>query len=198
MNRVELTIKEGLFIPKPAVPRSEGCHVSQIIRSIENEVLKPGQRKPLEELTSDEKRRMGAYTTGGWAWEEVIREAVVKMYLANDSRFIPVGELEEDGIYGTPDWFDAEDWCVEEFKATWRSSRRLSNFDEEFWSWLAQIKAYCHMIGTLSAKLRVFFVNGDYRSSGPQVRMFHLEFDEEEVESNWQMILNYAREKGWI
>jgi hypothetical protein len=195
MDLIELRTDETVFRPK-GPGRSSGVHVSEIIRSIENEVTKPGKRRPYDSLTSDEKRRMGAYVTGGFAWEEVIREAVVAMHLASSDRFIPPGELELDGIHGTPDWFDTEDWCIEEFKATWRSSRRP--ITQDFWHWWVQIRAYCHMLGVRTARLRVFFVNGDYRNSGPQIKMWQATFTPEELIMNWAMLHQHAVEKGWL
>ena len=195
MDLIELRTDATIF--RPAGPhRSEGCHVSEIIRSIENDVTRPGKRKPISELTGEERRRMGAYVHGGFAWEEIIRRAVVEMYLASEDRFMSPGEFELDGIYGTPDWIDTEDWAIEEFKCTWRSSRRP--ITENFWAWWVQIKAYCRMAGVETARLRVFFVNGDYRESGPQIKMYQASFTDEELKDNWHMLLEHAREKGWV
>ena len=167
--------------------RATGLHVSDIIRHIENTITKPGKRPNISTLTEEERRRMGRYVEVGWMWEDVIRSAMVRTYYAGVTRFEDPGELESDGIYGNPDWFDTEDWCVEEFKATYRSSRRPISSD--FWSWFVQIKAYCHMTGTRHARLRVFFVNGDYRASGPQFKLWQLTFEHKEIESNWAMIV---------
>lgn len=191
-NLESLAVRQGGY-------RSPGpAHVSNVIRSIENAVLKPGQRRPYDELTKDEKRRMGNYTSGGWAWEEIIREGIVRAGggpLYGD-RFISPGELTLDGIHGTPDWLDAADWCLEEFKCTWRSSSRP--LDPDFWHWLVQIKAYCKMLTCQWARLRVFYVNGDYRESGPQYRPYRLEFTKLEIDDNWKMLTGHARSKGWI
>jgi hypothetical protein len=166
--------------------RASGLHVSDIIRHIENTITKPGKRPRVSDLSHEERRRMGRYTEVGWMWEEVIRSAMKRTYYSGIKRFEDVGELESDGIYGNPDWFDTEDWCVEEFKATYRSSRRPIGSD--FWSWFVQIKAYCHLTETRFARLRVFFVNGDYRESGPQFKLWQLSFEVKELESNWGML----------
>jgi hypothetical protein len=196
MNLVEMRTDEWEFTPKSE--RSSGVHVSEIIRSIENDVTKPGQRRKFEDLTMDEKRRMGAYVSGGFAWEEILRRAIVEMYIDSATRFISPGELECDGIFGTPDWLDTDDWVIEEFKCTWRSSRRTRNIEQDFWAWFVQIKAYCHMVQTTTARLRVFFVNGDYRNSGPQFKQWQIEFTPEELVMNWQMLHQHAQDKGWL
>ena len=176
--------------------RPSGVHVSDIIRDIENTVTKKGQRKGVAELTEDEKNRMGVYTSMGWAWELIIRPALRDVYFAGDDRFTVVGPVPCDGIIGTPDGFDCDDYCLEEFKATWRSSRR--DIVDDFWSWQVQMKAYCYMLGTQTARLRVFFVNGDYRESGPQIKMWEFLYDDEELRQNWTMLVNHAKGKGWL
>ena len=191
MKLIELQTDDALFEPQPLVRRSPGIHVSDVIRSIENAVTKPGQRKAFEDLTEAERRRMGAYIHGGFAWEEVIRRAVVDMYTGAQGRFISPGELCCDGLIGTPDWYDTEDDCIEEFKCTWRSSRR--DIESEFRSWWWQMMAYCYMADTKGARLRVFFVNGDYKDSGPQIKQWQAVFNDEELERNWRMLTQYAR-----
>lgn len=166
--------------------RAEGLHVSDIIRYIENTVTKPGKRPKVSDLTHEERRRMGRYVEVGWMWEEVIRNAMKRTYYSGVDRFEDPGEIESDGIYGNPDWFDTEDWMVEEFKATYRSSRRPIGRD--FWSWFVQIKAYCHLTDTRFARLRTFFVNGDYRESGPQFKLWQLSFEKSEVKLNWDLL----------
>lgn len=195
MQLIELRLEETAFVPV-GPPRSSGVHVSEIIRSIENEVTKKGKRKPQQELSEDERRRMGAYTSAGFAWEEIIRRHLVEMQITSNDRYSSPGEVERDGIFGTPDWFDIEDFCVEEFKCTWRSSRR--DISADFWSWWVQIKAYCWMLGVETARLRVFFVNGDYRESGPQIRQWQASFDEAELKANWKMLVQHAKEKKWL
>lgn len=169
--------------------RSPGAHVSELIRQISNSVLMKGQRKHMEELSPSEKSRMGVYVAMGWAWEAIVREALVRPLYGTslEGKFMSPGELTLDGISGTPDWLDSEEGVLEEFKATWRSSARP--LDPDFWSWLVQIKAYCKMLQTREARLRCFFVNGNYRESGPQVKYFQLTFGKQEISDNWDMLV---------
>lgn len=172
--------------------RSSGLHVSDIIRDIENRVTKPGKRPSIGDLLPEEKKRMGHYTSMGWMWEEIIREAMIRKALseADGDRYMRLGELELDGIAASPDLFDVQDFCVEEFKATWRSMRR--NLQTDFWSWLVQTKAYCKMTGTQWTRLSVFWVCGDYRGSGPVFKRYQIRYEEEEIERNWQMLIGHA------
>jgi hypothetical protein len=196
MHILELQVPVELFQPRTAEPRSTGLHVSHVIRDIDNKVINVGKRGPA--VTPAELARMGPYVLGGFAWEEIIRDALVRMYPAsNPDRFQPAGELKLDGLIGSPDWLDMEEWVLEEFKSTWKSSRGGVTPDR-FWSWFVQIQAYCKMLKVLRANLRVFFVNGDYRSSGPQVKMYRLEFEQAELDQNWEMLVKHAKEMGWL
>jgi len=184
---------ELFFPPRPnAAERSTGIHVSDVIRDISNRLIHKGQRRPMDDMSSAEIRRMGSYVHGGFAWEEIIRTAIVSMYREDTERFVIPGEFELGGIYGTPDWFDTVDWVLEEFKCTWKSSYQGVDTGR-FWEWFCQIKAYSWMMGVTKARLRVYFVNGDYRESGPQVKTFLLEFTDAELKQNWQMLETHAR-----
>lgn len=173
---------------------AKGTHVSEIIRDIQNKVTHKGKRKPFSELTQEEKRRMGSYTSMGWAFEKIIEAALREVFGAfflGRERYQKTGSLTLDGISGTPDWLDLQHWCVIEFKATWRSSRR--DLETDFAHWLWQIKAYCKLLAVTTAELYVFFVNGDYRESGPQLKGFALSFSQREIDENWSMLRNHAR-----
>ena len=180
---------------QPVAPRSSGVHVSDIIRDIDNTLLHKGQRQKYDELSPQERLRMGAHTSMGWAWEEIVREALRRIRPVIGG-VVPVGELTLDGVTGTPDGVYESEWAVDEFKATWRSSSRP--LDPDFWSWLVQIKAYCKMLQTGKAYLSVFWVCGDYRESGPFTQQFLLEFSRMEVDDNWAMLVNHAKAKGWL
>lgn len=189
----EIDVEAVARANSPSGPRTAGTHVSSLIRHLENTVMKPGQRKPYEELSREERRRMGNYTSMGWAFEDIVRRslrnALAGMY---GDVYMNPGEIEQDGIIGTPDDLNLEFMAVEELKATWRSSRR--NLETDFWSWMVQMKAYCFMLRLREARLRTFFVNGNYRESGPQFKQWHIEFTDKELEDNWKMLTNAKKE----
>ena len=171
-----------------------GVHVSEIIRDIQNKVTHKGKRKPYDQLSPEERRRMGNFTSMGWAFERVIEAALREVwgvYFSGSDRYEKTGSLLLEGLTGTPDWLDQKEWAVVEFKATWRSSRR--DLETDFGAWIWQIKAYCKLLATRSAQLYVFYVNGDYRESGPQLKAYSLSFSEREIEENWAMLKNHAR-----
>jgi hypothetical protein len=180
---------------EPAPKRSSGVHVSDIIRDIDNSIINVGQRQKFDQLTPAEKLRMGAHTSMGWAWEEVVTHALARVRPTMPGVVRP-GEFTLDGIHMTPDGVFEREWAVEEFKATWRSSNRP--LDPDFWSWLVQIKAYCLALQTQRAYLSVFWVCGDYRESGPFTQRFRLEFNDAEIRDNWTMLVSHAKSKGWL
>jgi hypothetical protein len=61
-----------------------------------------------------------------------------------------------------------------------------------------QIAAYLHGVGSTTAKLHVLFINGNYSydqsdpESGTMYKIFRLEFTEEEITTNWRMLMKHA------
>ncbi len=175
-------------------PRSPGVHVSEIWRNIESTLGK------YERGTTEEDKRRGlTYQLGGFLWEEVFAYAFVSIFGKSwPGSLVVHHEVERDGIVGSPDLLDTVEERVIDTKCTWKSSNKLDDLEKNFWSWLVQLKAYCAMTGWRRGRLVVYFVNGDYRESGPQVKQIDLEFSEQEVEETWQMLLAHARRRGWL
>ena len=176
MNIVEID-----FDPLPVLiprDRSDGLHVSQIIRDI----VYGG-----EELQD----KSNNYFIVGLAWE-----LAVELFHANNPDIERPGEFVVDGIILSPDAFNTRDWTVEEWKCTWRSSSKWK--PEDFQIWWMQVKAYCRALNTDRAILRALFVNGDWKKSGPAVKAWSAEFSRMELDENWEMIINHARWRGWI
>jgi hypothetical protein len=113
-------------------------------------------------------------------------------------RYIRPGECYVEGITGSPDLLDLEDMTVVDTKFTWKSSRKLDNLEKYFWSWTVQLKGYCRMVGSRTAELWVFCVNGDYKPPVPCIKRLRIEFSQQEIDENWDMIKNHARRRGWL
>lgn len=106
---------------------------------------------------------------------------------------------------------DFETHLMNEFKCTWKSSRVFGAMpvepkdataamsDKRFWMWITQIKGYLKMWSTRWARLHALFIRGDYSnwSSGPDYRVFNLEFSQWEIDENWDMIVAH-KELGVI
>lgn len=229
ITEVDFTLppaSSGLDFRKPA-RRSRGLHVSEIIRSLDNRVLNPGQRRPDLELSDEEMRRMGNYREGGFILELAVdallsgdlkeggslllrklvshffkHRMIARRKVALQGEIVIEVELpgkrKRTALYGTPDGLDVPNLVLEEYKCTWRSSNRLANIEIDFVTWFWQIKEYLFMLSLihgqhiLCARLFVFFINGDYRKSGPQIRQFNLSFSWHELQENHDMLMRRA------
>lgn len=175
--------------------RSSGMHVSGLVKAAYIEQFKktPG---PIEG------EQPFVRSTMGFIWERAL-EFAFKEYMQAERKFVIKGRtVELDGVIGSLDGINVKDGCVEEYKCTWRSMRKWSDDPEaEFWMWLAQVKAYCHMTNHTRVRFFIFWVNGDYSyktGRGPQVTTCEMEFTKEELEDNWRMLLahmNIAKEE---
>jgi len=165
--------------------RSEGLHLSHILESME---LSMGVKR-------DGKWDKNALYTAGFLWERVLKFVILKERY-DSGALNPVGELQLEGVYLTPDGVDiAEFWVHEEWKATYKSMR---HDPAEYYRYWWQIKAGCYALQTNLARLRVWFIMGDYRGSGPQWKSWDVEFTSRELKENWDSILNFAKKEKML
>lgn len=180
-------------------PRSAGQHQGNILRDLENRVLKPGERRPYDQLTPQEKQRMGNYVEMGFIWEVVV-ESVWKRRMF--SRRKPEGAIRQpelliNNVYRTLDAIMIPTYTVDEYKATWLSSNHPID-GPKFWAWHHQMMGNLFGVnatfGTKStqADLYVFYVNGDYRESGPQMKHFIFTFSKREIEESEAMKIRHG------
>lgn len=108
------------------------------------------------------------------------------------------------GIWCSPDNLDPDcqidgDLTVREFKLTWYSQKKECPHDAVYWPWLVQIKGYCYAVKTPYAVLTVMHVNGDYAPPTPMPPdNYGLIFTALELMENWAMLVNHAKQKGWL
>lgn len=173
--------------------RSEGLHLSTIISDI---------MKNLYPLRYGSNEIDVAKIELGLLWERYLEKALYEEDIRVNRRpIIRPGEFNLNGIACSPDGINTEDWAIEEYKCTWKSSPADPNDidSEKFMPWWIQIKGYCKVIRTRKARLRVFFVNGDYKETrGVHYRVWETEFNDREIEENWAMLVNHAKAKKWI
>jgi hypothetical protein len=213
----------------PMLDRSKGVHISDIIHRLSVAAGRYRARTAVEakgEFSDDVRLRMEL--------ECALEHAIVARFAAQyPDRFVQPGELEDDGLYGTPDLLDVETLTVDEVKLTWMSSREPDSErgdSEKLWGYWVQVMAYCRMLRTRLGRLRVVFVNGNYRysemscamcgvawdseagdseaarargacsecsgtvmtSGAPQYRVWEREFTQQELDTNWRMLLSGA------
>jgi hypothetical protein len=176
--------------------RSGGLHLTPIIRAIEQVI------RPRDEWCTDEE--LSFFGAGGFMWERVFSEAFRDSVASGN--LIRPGEIELDGITGSPDLLDLSDGVVGvETKLTWKSSRKLDtsskpaileSLDKHFWAHKIQCLSYAKMLGINIYRLHYFFVAGDWRPPVPCVKAIQMEFSDRELDGNWGMITRFARDHG--
>lgn len=169
------------------VRSSATLHLSQIYHDLEESA---SPREPMDE------QQMNLYRAGGFVWEQVLHVGFIHSNLS--ARYVRPGEVMVDGIVGSPDLLDLDTGAVVDSKFTWRSMRKLDNIEKWFWIWLVQLKGYCRMVGTNKAELWVFFACGDWAPPVPRIRRLGLEFSDQEIKENWDMLVEHARRRGWL
>ena len=170
-------------------PRSDGLHLTDIIRDLMN-------KSGLAPEKSNWNRQ--AVFGAGFVWEEVIAtywEEVFSIALAQvlgrKFSWFSTGELCKDGIYCTPDGLDVghKTWVVQEAKFTWKSSK---NKPVDNWYFTTQNKAYCYVVGCVEAVIHVYYCMGDYKGSGPIYEPWYFSYKPHELQENWEMLCNHA------
>jgi hypothetical protein len=167
-----------------SAPRSPGLHVSSVLRSIALKigVLKPDdEEEELDPLNEDLPRSAVNRMAAGLAWEAWYGPQVCDLYHP--------GEYCVDGLYLTPDGVSFDPFRVIEIKYTWRSSAKDVS---QHWVWMTQLKVYCHCMDTRLGELHACYCMGDYRGGGPLPMVHRFEFQKNELEAVWRMILNEA------
>lgn len=188
------TIDQLVFDASPE--RTKGLHVSQIIKSICAE-LDPKRFAHTDDLP-------WALFETGFTFERVLEMA----FAARLPQIFRPGEITLDGVIMSPDGIDpdgstfsfrmsGEPSVLEEYKFTKMSSSGAPD-SPKFFHWFVQMKAYCLALGTPRARLRALFINGDYRLRDLQYKVWDIEFTEDELQENWQMLVSHARMKGWL
>lgn len=122
----------------------------------------------------------------GYLWEVALSRAF------GEKAAIRIGEVERDGIIGSPDGINYDDdgeMFVEEYKATTFSSNRTP---DSIWTWMMQVKGYCAMLGTVKAVMRVLYLCGNYHPLVPQYVAVEYTFTQTEIDENWACIVNQA------
>jgi hypothetical protein len=162
----------------PMMNRSEGIHVSSIINQL---CIDQGVFK-------DDRSMDRGQAELGCALEYAITR---RLELTHPDRYVSVGEIEKDGIFGTPDLIDCVDGWDNEIKLTWMSSNHKPDSDK-FWRYWAQVKAYSYMMGLDRGKLRVCHIMGDYRGCKTAYREWGQKFSRQELLENWITLLSKA------
>jgi hypothetical protein len=187
-------IFKGSGLPRSSAWETGKIHASDIIRFIEWRLDLAPQKKEGNPAIWD----LPLCGEMGFIWEDILSYFLANRYTAR------IGEMEKDGIVGSPDAIGPDPWGLvplinEEYKLTWKSA----NADvEKNWYYMTQFKTYAHMMGIQTTILRIIhimadwsfrshknLVAGDTYNIGPVRKTYRFEWFEEELEDNWQMLL---------
>lgn len=178
----ELDLTKLVISSEQEQVRSEGVHVSTVLRYIKRTIGEGDST-----FTEDD---LEWFAVVGRLWEHTLASI-----LYPEPRYGRLGELERDGIIGSPDSFDLKLLQFGEMKVTWQSSK---GFQEriKFREYLWQIKSYIALgipvFGSQTsydAWLDVFHICGDYRPPKPIAHHYELSFSHGEIRDHWSMML---------
>ena len=165
-------------------PRQEGLHLGEVTNSLMERagLGYKGAGFSDMELTAEI----------GLLWERVLSRVMGEKYAIRPPQMLV------DGIWISPDGIGPDPegvvpLVVEEYKATWKSTKRSPAEDFRY---MVQVKSYCRAISTTIAVMRIFYLMGDYRGSGPIYRVARIEFTQAELDQNWEMVLKEKERMG--
>lgn len=182
----------------PQLHRSAGWHVSDVIRDL---CVRLGHYDETPTL-SHTRMRLG----------RVVEWALISMYqLEFPGRFVVLGELSHDDMYGTPDLYDCELERPHEFKFTFRSSSDGGRtcevggtapddhpiHGEKFWRDRVQLKAYMEMLRVMGmlprcdGVLELLHVRGDYKGIEVVHNVWEVGCTPHELDKNWELLLRH-------
>lgn len=182
---------EGMPELLPMRGRSKGLHVSHVIHDM---CIRMGHYQERD----DSDRNQAQLELGN-----AVEHALIERYMLHSQddepdRYVRPGELEKDGMFGTPDLVDFYDSAINEFKLTWMSAKQQPD-GMKFWKYWTQVKAYCYMMDWLIGRLHVMFVNGYYPGKdtvgfgySPIYRLYEHRFTRPELERNWLNLQQHA------
>ncbi len=153
----------------------------------------------------------------------ILFESILERAMAAKFATVRPGEVVSDPIgargirvFMSPDGVNPTLQCGEEYKATFMTSRHGIADEatgeplDKFVHWFVQVKGYAKWLEVLDWIIRVFFVNGNYNRSGlladgtpdpdagPCFKSYRVQFTQQEVDANWQMLVTIATEEGLL
>lgn len=181
------------------VVRTEGVHMTNMIRRV---MARMGTSKNAPGWD------MNIASEVGFLWEDIWSRVFADRFVVRlDEQVLDGVMCSPDGVETDPGWIDEDGKVIiepnpdkiilDEYKCTWKSNRNLPTDD---FYYMSQAKGYCKVMSTDTVIMRILYLMGDYKGSGPSYREARITFDEMEIENNWQMILrerdNYLEEQN--
>lgn len=168
--------------PEPAKePRSSGYHVSGILRQVALRSNHLNKKYAVQDPDD-----MPVCIALGFAWEAWAVGLYHNMIWQPGSRC-------KDDIHGNCDGLTmyniggTEVKIIEEFKYTLKSQR--SHRISAQWMWIEQVKSYCVLHNARFVRFHIMWAAGTYRPPTPLYRTYLIEFEQKELDENWDLLL---------
>ncbi len=182
--------------------RSEGLHLSTIYGDFMSQIQPKrfDRSKPLNPQVLEP----------GLVFENMLERGLAEKFAT-----VRPGELvSPEGIIMSPDGVNPTLMAGEEYKFTRMSSRPMKGAatpytDEygmprdKFVHWFIQMKGYAKWLQTNRFLLRVLHINGEWdrrtpNGFSPQFHSHVIHFSNQEIDENWAMLVNHARNRGML
>lgn len=216
VQRYDLSITSSLYSREASIPRSEGCHLMQVVERI---IAREEKRKSYGDYDEAKLERLRAV---GFVWERVMGEHARVMY--PDQDVIEIGEQfwcyqcdttmpghdvaathcstrGHRGIYFTTDRLIVPEIRVLDHKFTWMSSKRTGEDHlDGIQKWIYQLGWYCMGNDTEKGRIEAMFCHGDYSPGPPDVHAyrFDIEYSKRDLDRNKTMIVSNAVAEGLL
>ena len=183
-------IPHGLDLLASDLVRSPGLHISTIYNSLFK------QLEPKRYGGGDGPNPL--MTAMGTAWEQHLEFLLAK---AGVTVFRPGELVTSNGIAYSPDGI-IDDNRLAEFKVAWWMSskdmprRPASSFPPKFDKYVCQMQSYALNLELSLARLYVLFIQGAGRD--PELLVYDIEFTERELQTNWSMMMNHAKQRKML
>lgn len=182
--------------------RPAGLHLGDVVRAMkiaagENVKDIPGEAPWLRASVGFWWESAVEYMLQGMTYDEALEQSFKRHMIAGQRQgVVKQLRLEADGIHMTPDALDPKVPQLESYKLTWRGAGKaatLEDFEENFWTWHLQEKAYAKAAGVTSCRWIVLWVRGDYKGAqGPMARECTVKWTPAELDENWRVVLAQA------
>lgn len=110
----------------------------------------------------------------------------------------PKPRQSSEGVWCSPDGWNASTGTLDEMKATWKSAKDFQGGTKwQLYVW--QMLAYAHVFKAKRIRLHILHMNGDWRPPRPMPpKTYILRPTPRDIVENWSMITTHAQDRGWL
>lgn len=208
--QADLLQTQALALPIPSSPRSQGMHISTLIK---NRAIRMGHLKgvPLEEISLVDASQQA------W-WDGLDQPSQLRMSigLAWEDWYVPrlpgvlyhPGEMCIEGLFATHDGESLEmvksggesaEVAGHEIKTTSKSIKTVGDLSTQY-MWLMQMKAYAKGLDCTLFYLHILYLYGDYSfPMQPRLHIWRIRFTPREIACAWdELVEEHNHIRGYL